>query len=77
MALQHSWDIPEVKAVELQAVQLPPQQQLPASPHPGPVSESDCMRYNSDGRLIYNSIVDSVITEPTKMLKIYNGSATL
>ena len=64
MALEHSWDIPEV-----QAVKLPPEPQLAASLQPGPVSDSDCMCYNSDGRLSYNSIVDSVITDPTKNAK--------
>ena len=32
--------------------------------------------YNSVGRLIYNSIVNSVIKDPTEIFNIYNGVAT-
>ena len=36
----------------------------------------DGICYNSFGRLIYNSIVNSVIKDPTEIINIYNGVAT-
>jgi hypothetical protein len=40
------------------------------------VNHSDGICYNSVGRLIYNSIVNSVIKDPTEIFNIYNGVAT-